>query len=241
MRCFVAAAAQPQCTLASGFQACFPVGFAQAQYAQAGPAGLLRVLAGIHHTPDEFLGSWPGPGSPFVQSFRRALPGLAVRFRHVGRYHGMVPLLLRTPMTGDPLAPVETLDHVARDAHLDLPFDQGMGHRVVVALDRDVIIDVHAGLLPFRIDVGLRRQRLECRLIQLLEVLSAATGELSERRALSLSNSSPMAALSSRREKNWRWRSAARIQRSTTSSPLSTLALLSVTKCKFAGTVETGD
>ena len=83
--------------------------------------GLLGVLAGREYGQDEFLGSWAGL---------------------------LAALLAGAPVTGDPVAPVEALDGVRSDAHVELLFDQRMGHRVIVAVHRHVVVDVYSGLLP---------------------------------------------------------------------------------------------
>ena len=83
-------------------------------------------------------------------------------------------------MTGDPVAPVEAFDGVMGDAHLDLPLDQGIGYRVVVPVDGYVVVDMDPGFLPFGVDIGFCRQRLKRWLVQLLEVLPPAPGQLAE-------------------------------------------------------------
>lgn len=93
----------------------------------------------------------------------------------------MAPLLVRARVTGDPLAPVETLDGVVGQPHIYLTLDQLMGHRLIVTVDRHVVINVDPRLLPLGVDIGLCRQGLKRRPVPLLEVRLAATGQLTER------------------------------------------------------------
>lgn len=63
-------------------------------------------------------------------------------------------------MGGHAPTTVQTLDGRGGDAHLDLLPHQGMGHAVEVALDLDVVVDVHPGELEARHLVAARGQRL---------------------------------------------------------------------------------
>ena len=51
---------------------------------------------------------------------------------------------------------------------------QLVGHRVVVVMDRDVVVDVHAGPGPLAVDEGRRRQRPQGGLVQAREQLAPA-------------------------------------------------------------------
>ncbi len=75
-------------------------------------------------------------------------------------------------MAGDTLTAVQDFDDVRRQTYLDLAFDELVGHRVVVAFNRDVVVDVHARLFPQRELVGLRRQRAQRRTVELFEQLA---------------------------------------------------------------------
>ena len=97
-------------------------------------------------------------------------------------------------------------------AYVELAPDQGVRHGVVVALDLDVVVDVDPRLLPLgeHIVIGRkgskRRGGRGCSNSERRD-----PGSLRKGRALSRSSSFAIAALSSTREKNVRWRSAARI------------------------------
>ena len=64
-------------------------------------------------------------------------------------------------MGGDAIAAMEDLDGARRDPRPQLLAQQRVRHRVVVLLDLDVIIEADPALLPFGVDVGLGRQRLQ--------------------------------------------------------------------------------
>src|SRR5829696_943806 len=80
-------------------------------------------------------------------------------------------------MTGDTLALVEQLDGALCDARLDLLSQQAVRHRVVMAIDIDVVVERDAALAPLGVDVSLGRQRAECRPIKLVEQLAATDAE----------------------------------------------------------------
>ena len=183
------------------------------------------MLSGREHTQDEFFRGRSGFGGPVGQSLRRPVAGLAVRLGHVVRDRGVASLLVSAPVTGNPVATVEALEGGFRDAHIQLFFNERMGYRVIVAVHRHVVVDVHAGLFPLGVHVRLLGRGCRAGLSSASKCSRREPGSFLKGRALSFSSSSRMAALSSAREKKVRCRSAARIQRSTTSTPASTLAL----------------
>ena len=111
---------------------------------------------------------------------RGPLTGLAVRLGHVGRDGRMARLVVCASMAGDPLATMETLNGMAGDAHIQLLFDQRVGHGVVVTVYLDVIVDVYAHLFPLGIYVGFGGQGLQGRSVQLLELLAPGTRQFLE-------------------------------------------------------------
>lgn len=48
---------------------------------------------------------------------------------------------MRTPVTGNALAAAEAFEGVVGDAHIELFLDQGMRHRVIVAVHRNMVVD----------------------------------------------------------------------------------------------------
>ena len=112
------------------------------------------------------------------------------------------------------------------DPRLDLLAEQAVRHRVVVLVDLDVVVEADPAALPLGVVVGLGRQRLQRRPVELARTAARRlTPSRRIGRSLRSSSSSRIAALSSASEKKRRWRSRARIQRSTTWTPTSTLAL----------------
>ena len=81
-------------------------------------------------------------------------------------------------MRGDTLPDMEDFDRAGGDARPQLFLQQMIGHRVIMLVDRDVVIEPGAALLPFREDIRCQRRRLQGGLVQLLEQLSAAGPEM---------------------------------------------------------------
>ena len=92
-----------------------------------------------------------------------------VRTRHVLGDGGRPMRPGAAAMAGDPLAAMEDLDCGGGDPRLDLLADQLVRHAVVVLGDLDVIVEVDPAALPLGVFVGLGRQRLQRRPIELLE------------------------------------------------------------------------
>ena len=86
---------------------------------------------------------------------------------------GVAPAAGSAHMGGDALTVMEDLDGALGDPGPELLFGQGMGHRIVMLGDLDMIIETGAALLPFGVLVCLARQRLQRRLIECLEQLPA--------------------------------------------------------------------
>ena len=84
-------------------------------------------------------------------------------------------------VTGDALPAVEELDGALGVSGVELVPDEGVGDGVVVALEFDVIVDVHADLFPLGEDVGLGAQRPQRRAVDGLEGAASRAGEFSER------------------------------------------------------------
>jgi len=75
---------------------------------------------------------------------------------------------------------VQHFQRLRRQTHVHLLVHQRVGHAVVVPFDFDVIVEVHAGRLPFPKLVTGGRQRLQRRPVQLCEQRGAATLPLAE-------------------------------------------------------------
>ena len=78
---------------------------------------------------------------------------------HVLGDGGMACGVAGAPVGGDALAAVEELDGVSGVSGEELAPDQRVGDGVVVAVELDVVVDVHTDLLPLGEDVGLGGER----------------------------------------------------------------------------------
>jgi len=81
-------------------------------------------------------------------------------------------------MHGNALAAMEDFDCARGDARPNRLAQQVVRHRVVVLLDLDVVVEPDPAFLPFGKDVGLSRQRLQCRALKLLEQRATARAEM---------------------------------------------------------------
>lgn len=76
---------------------------------------------------------------------------------------------------------MQQFDSAGCDARVELETDQRVRHAVAVFVDLDVIVDVNRHCLEARELVGLCRQRLQCRRVQLGECAGATSRQLLER------------------------------------------------------------
>ncbi len=90
----------------------------------------------------------------------------------------------RWQATRSPL--VEQLDGALGDARIDLLTQQAMRHRVVMAVDVDVIVERDAALAPLGVNVGLDRQGGERRPVEFVEQLAPADAEAAHRPAVEI-------------------------------------------------------
>ena len=91
-------------------------------------------------------------------------------------------------MTGHALALIEDLHRPARAAGIHLLADQLIRRAVVMTVQFDVIVQIHARLLPLRIHERLQRQRLQRRSIDSLIQLGTRTGQLAKGPLIQLVN-----------------------------------------------------
>ena len=92
----------------------------------------------------------------------------------------MAALEAATRVAGNALALVEDLHRGRGETHSDLGAGVAVGHRVVVAIKLDVVVDAHPGKLPLRQLIARQRQGLERGAILLLEDAATRPGELLE-------------------------------------------------------------
>src|SRR5215470_12674699 len=84
-------------------------------------------------------------------------------------------------MRGHALAAEENLDGPGGDARLDFLTDEAVRNAVIVLGDLDMIIEVDAAALPFRVLVGFFRQRQQGRTIEFIEQLAPAASPAPQR------------------------------------------------------------
>ena len=75
-----------------------------------------------------------------------------------------------------PLWKISTVRSVIRAP--ELLFGQGMGNRIVMLGDLDMVVEAGAALLPFGVLIGLGRQRLERRSVECFEQFPAGRAQM---------------------------------------------------------------
>lgn len=160
------------------------MGLTQAQDAQAGAVAMSRVDAPFEDVADHGSGVRSGLFGPADQPLRRPFGMLAMALGHVLGLRAVSAFVQRAQVAGHPLVGVEALDGARRQAHLQLFFHQLIGHRVVMPIDLDVVVDMHPRLLPLGIDVRLLRQRAQRWPIQGLEGRVPGARQLAKRSAV---------------------------------------------------------
>ena len=78
----------------------------------------------------------------------------------------VAPLVGRALVAGHAFPLREHFHDVSTQAYIELLFNQRVGHRVVVAFDFHVVIDIDTNLFPLGIFVGLNREGLERRAVE---------------------------------------------------------------------------
>ena len=176
----VAVAAQAQCAVTGRFQARLTIGLAQAHDPQTGPVALLGMRPIGEDGGNELRGGRSGLFRPVDEPGGRPLAVLAMGLGHVGRDRGVAAPYPGADVAGDALALVEDLDGFAGEPGIELAFDQLIGHRVVVAVELDVVVDMDPDLLPFGVGVGRGRQGLQRRGVEGVEQCSGDTPPVCE-------------------------------------------------------------
>ena len=111
--------------------------------------------------------------SPGQEAPRRPVLVLLVRFGHVCHHGGMRALALAARVGRDALTGCEALHRGGGETHIDAVFDVRMRHRVVVPIDLNVVVDVHARFFPVGVFVRTGGQRFKCGAIQRVELRTA--------------------------------------------------------------------
>src|SRR3954454_2525143 len=221
----VGAGAEHQRASAGGLDPRGVIALDQPEDADAGAEPLLRMRPRAQDHIGQDDGVVADRGGLSADALMRAVAIAPVRARHVLGDGGRPVRAGAAPMAGDPLAAMEDLDRGGGDARLDLLADQLVRHAVVMLSDLDVVVEVDPAALPLGVFVGFRRQPLRRRPVELLEERPPAGTPAAHRPIVEIVEQGAIAALRSASEKKRRCRSRARIQRPTTWTPTSTLAL----------------
>jgi hypothetical protein len=136
---------------ASGFKALGTIAFSQPHDAQTGPEPLLRMGPRGEKSFHDLRGRATALGCPPDQPLWRPGRVVPVGFRHVRRDRTVTALAEGALVARHPFALVEDFHHLGTQANRKLLLDQRVGHRVVMAIDFEVIIDVAACEFPLRI------------------------------------------------------------------------------------------
>lgn len=174
---------------AGGFQALGAVTLGEPHDAQAGPEALFGMSAMLHDGGNQVLSIGADLSRPADQARRSPLKIFSVAPGHMVLCGRVLSPLRTARMSGDAAVLEQDLDHARGEADIDLPSDELIGDAVVVAVDLDVVVDIDRCLLPFRVFIGMERQRLQGGLVdrfkedsagrvQLLELAVIELGEL---------------------------------------------------------------
>ena len=163
---------------AGGLQPFAAMGLGQAKDADAGAEALFGMRFGTQNDVDQDLGVRPVGGGVATDALQSPIGVTPVGGGHVFGHGGVAPAAGPAHMSGDALAFVEYLDGALGDPGPELLFGQGMGYRIVMLGDLDMVIEAGAALLPFGVLVCLARQRLQRRLVERLEQLPARCAEM---------------------------------------------------------------
>ncbi|MNN33012.1 hypothetical protein D3C81_1467490 [compost metagenome] len=110
---------------------------------------------------DDASGVRPGLLGPADQSLRRPLGMFAMALGHVLGLSGVAAFVRRATMAGHALVGMEALHRLRGQPHFELMLHQLVRHRVVMAVDFDVVVDVDSHLFPLGVDVRMLWQRLQ--------------------------------------------------------------------------------
>src|SRR5947209_467556 len=128
-----------------------------------------------HDRFDELGGGRSGAGCPGDQPF--GVPGQVrpMAFGHVLGAGGVAAFEVAAPVAGYPLAAEEHLDGVLADPRVDPLADQLVGHRVVMPVHLDVVVNIDLGGGPGGELIARWPQRAHRRAIALVEQAPPST------------------------------------------------------------------
>jgi len=158
-----------------GLEAGVAVAFGKTQDAEARAVALLGVRPVREDGLDEGRGLRADGAGPGDEARGRPLEVALMRFGHVGGVGGVPAAEMAAGMGGHPLPAMEELDRRHGQAGIDEFVAEGVGDGVVVPVELDMVVDIHASVvLPFADDERLGRQGPKGGAIQALEELPAA-------------------------------------------------------------------
>ena len=129
----------------------------EAQQAETGPVALLGMRPTRENLLDEGGRLWSHGGAPPNQA-----GGAPLRVRPVGVGHVLgdrreAAGVMTAAMHSDPRAPLKHFHGRGREPEIDGLVNESIRDGVQMALDIDVIVDVHARLAPLGVDEALGR------------------------------------------------------------------------------------
>ena len=158
-----------------GLEAGVTIAFGEPQDPEARTVALLWVRPVREDGFDEGGGLRADGAGPGDEARGGPLQVQLMRFGHVGRVGGVPAAEMAADMGRHPLPAMEELDRRHRQARIDELVAEGVGDGVVVSVELDVVVDIHAGVVvPLADDECLGREGPEGGAIQALEELPAA-------------------------------------------------------------------
>ena len=152
---FIGTGADLESPATGGFEPLGPVTLAQAHNAQARAEALLGMGTRLQNRFDHPRGCGTARGGPLNEALRGPLGILLVRLGHVSRHRGMATFEVGASVAGHAFALEQHFHHLGGEAHIELLFDQGIGHRVVMPINLDMVIDIDPDAFPLGVFIRL--------------------------------------------------------------------------------------
>ena len=159
------------------FDASDAIGTGKADDPQTRPVALFRMRSMLENLLAERRSRRSDRARVLADAVDRPARIAAVGGRHVFGDRRMFAIAADAQMRGDPLAFEENLDRPGGHPDVHLGAGEAIGNAVIVRAGVDVIIDADPTDAPFAEDIGLGRQRLERRTVDLLQQLPASHAE----------------------------------------------------------------
>src|SRR5437764_7210811 len=153
----------------------------QAHNAEAGTEALFGMRPALQDQLAQRGGGRADRSGLAANALDRPVSVTTMARRHVLGHRG-VPIVAAGPqMSGDPLALEKDLDGSRRQPHLDLAAGKAMRHAVEMTLELDMVVDADPTETPLGKAIGLGRQRVEVRPIELFKQCSAGDPKAPDR------------------------------------------------------------